>query len=268
MRAIAAAFGASGFSDGQAPEVAGAVMGLAGYYPPWHAEEARDSLRPILGERLRLEPDLKIAWAGATALRPGVVVVAGTGSVAYGEDSNGSSARAGGWGPLAGDEGSAPWIGAAALRAIGRALDGRGAETVLTAALTEAPDPVSDPLRVEQSLRAVYRDGWGRAEVAALAPEVAAAAEAGDRVAQEIMAQAAGTLAELALAVIVTLGRQGTPTPVSLTGGVAAAGAPLLDPFRRWLALAAPTAVVTAPRLSPLEGAALLALQHFGKRRE
>ena len=82
------------------------------------------------------------------------------------------------------------------------------------------------------------------------------------------MAQAAGALAELALAVIEALGRRGTPTPVSLTGGVAAAGAPLLDPFRRWLALTAPAAALTAPKLSPLEGAALLALHHFGKRRK
>lgn len=264
--AVEAARRAAGLATEAHAELVGACLGLAGYYPPWHAEAAAEALRPILGTRLILEPDLRVAWAGATALSPGVVVVAGTGSVAYGEDGAGRFARAGGWGPLAGDEGSAPWIGAAALRAVGRALDGRGRETVLAERMFTSADTVRADARLEQQLRTIYRDGWGRAEVAALAPHVAAAAAEGDAVAREIMADAAAALGEIALAVMRSLAPR-APVTVYLTGGVASAGAPLLDPFRRWLAITAPAAVVTAPRHPPLEGAVLLALQAFGDRK-
>lgn len=286
--AVTAARQAAGLAEGEA-EIGGACVALAGYFPAWHQPAAVECLTPICGERLRVEPDLKAAWAGAFALAPGVVVVAGTGSVAYGEDAAGEAARAGGWGPLAGDEGSAFWIGSAALRAVARALDGRGPKTALVDALGKGGAASADAKgrSPEEALRAVYREGWGRAQVAALAPAVARAAAAGDRVAAEILEEAAAALGELALTVVCRLegfGRvAGEPAPasgnvtacqgrrpeealpISLTGGVAAAGEPLLKPFRRWLALTAPHARVVPPRGSPLDGAALLAMERFGK---
>jgi len=237
------------------PAVASACVALAGYYPPWHAEAVAGALEPLLDGPLRLETDLRAAWAGATGLASGVVVAAGTGSVAYGEDDAGKTARAGGWGPLAGDEGSGPWIGQAALRAIARQLDGRGPETALAAQLAGT--------RLEEWLRGIYRDGWGRSEMGALAPQVAAAVLEGDPVALGIFEEAAGKLAELALRVLRALGLERGSARVSATGGVFAAGEVVARPFRGWLALMAPSVIVTPPRLSPLGGAALLAMERF-----
>jgi glucosamine kinase len=255
VEAVRAAVAMARSVSGGGPPVAGACVALAGYYPPWHAEAVAGALEPLLEGPLRLETDLRAAWAGATGLAAGVVVAAGTGSVAYGDDGAGKTARAGGWGPLAGDEGSGPWIGQAALRAIARQLDGRGPETALAAQLAGT--------RLEEWLRGIYRDGWGRSEVGALAPQVAAAALGRDPVAVGIIEEAAGKLAELALRVLGALGLERGPAQVSATGGVFAAGEVVARPFRGWLALMAPSVIVTPPRLSPLGGAALLALERF-----
>src|SRR5207247_7094150 len=115
--------------------------GLAGFYPPWHRAELRAAIREKLSVECSvlsietgaltpntqhptpiLVPDLEIAWAGGLAARAGVVLVGGTGSVAYGRNAAGRGARAGGWGYLAGDEGSAYWIGREALAAVAVAL--------------------------------------------------------------------------------------------------------------------------------------------------
>jgi N-acetylglucosamine kinase len=271
-RAVAEAVAAVQQHGGRKSGIGGACVAIAGYYPPWHGEAAADALAPICECPLLIETDLRAAWAGATGLAPGVVVVAGTGSVAYGEDDRGNSARAGGWGPLAGDEASGPWIGAAALRAIARAIDGRGASTTLVAHLSQvaagsthaAGGSTGSSTRAaspEEWLRSLYRDGWGRADVALLAPFVDKAASAGDVVAASILAEAAASLGELALTVLCQL--EGGVTTVSFTGGVFAAGEPILAPFRRWLAATAPSATVTPPRVNPLGGAALLARERF-----
>ena len=109
-----------------ASALARVCVSMAGFYPPWHEAEARAAISAALpGPSLRLVPDLIAAWAGATGGSAGVVLVAGTGAVAYGRDSAGRAARAGGWGPLYGDEGGGYWIGCEALRAVSRALDER-----------------------------------------------------------------------------------------------------------------------------------------------
>jgi N-acetylglucosamine kinase-like BadF-type ATPase len=257
VESVRSAVEAARSAAGDCPAVEGACVALAGYYPLWHAEAVTGALGPVLDCPLWLETDLRAAWAGATGLGPGVVVSAGTGSVAYGEDGV-RSARAGGWGPLAGDEGSGPWVGQAALRAIARRLDGRGPETMLATQLAGA--------NVEQWLRGIYRNGWGRSELGELAPCVAAAASEGDPVAVAIMEEAAGMLAELAFRVLCVLGLERGPTRLSATGGVFAAGEVVARPFRRWLAVMAPSVVVAPPRLPPLGGAALLALERFTTR--
>src|SRR5215212_2413879 len=96
--AVEAALATSGLQSG---DLRGACIALAGYYPPWHEQEVRSAFQGLLPEAaVRLEPDLVAAWAGATGGRPGAVLIAGTGAVAYARDADGCSARAGGWGPL------------------------------------------------------------------------------------------------------------------------------------------------------------------------
>src|SRR5262249_7281093 len=157
--------------------------------------------------------------AGGLAGQPGVVLIGGTGSVAYGRNAAGCAARAGGWGYLAGDEGSAYWIGRESLTAVALALDGRGPAAAVTAPLSGAAtgwgmrdpssviresesdhashikgdgSPVTDHASsagaatpgerriAEEWLRSIYREGGATGQVAALAPIVIEAAAAGD----------------------------------------------------------------------------------------
>jgi N-acetylglucosamine kinase-like BadF-type ATPase len=243
-----------------------ACVALAGYYPRWHQKAAHTAIQTALPEvPVRLVTDLVAAWAGATHGEPGIVLAAGTGAVAYGKDSFGSAGRAGGWGPLFGDEGGGYWIGIEALRAVARSLDGRGPATSLGQSVwlwANASDPAApaDPAtRTEQALRAVYRDAWPRDKVAFAAPFVARHAAAGDRVSAEILKRAAAELGALVLSVAQQLRWGAGPIPVYGVGGVFEAGPPLLEPLERWLAAALPTAHWRAPRGSPVEGALRLA---------
>lgn len=253
-----------------ASELTGACIALAGYYPPWHKHEVREALDPLFpGVHLRVEPDLVAAWAGATGGHPGITLVAGTGAVAYGRDREGRSARAGGWGPLFGDEGGGYWIGCEALRAVARCLDGRGPGTALTGRLWRSDEalarttesvPGTEPFPgVEEMLRTVYRDQWPRERVAGLAPAVAQAATAGDEVALGILERSAGELAALVVAVARRLGWTGEPLRLAGVGGVLEAGAPVRGPLERRLAQALPNACWTRAVGSPVEGALLLA---------
>src|ERR1700733_7704143 len=108
---------------------------------------------------------LGIAGAGDA---PGIVVIAGTGSIAYGRNAGGEAARAGGWGHMIGDEGSGYWIGREALAAVMRGADGRGPETGLTAEILAHFD-VEDVSRLP---RIVYDRDVPRASVAAVGPIV------------------------------------------------------------------------------------------------
>ena len=125
--------------------------------------------------------DAALLLAAGTPDGWGVAVVAGTGSMAFARGADGRTARAGGWGPLLGDEGSGYAIALAGLRAAARAADGRAAATPLTDRLLAA----FGLTRPEELIGVVYRGG-DRAALAALAPVVLEAADAGDAVAAEI----------------------------------------------------------------------------------
>src|SRR5438105_5133143 len=107
-------------------QIAGACIGLAGVQHPKHHRQMYHALKAALPIRaITLETDARIALAGATDLRPGVVIIAGTGSISCGINSRGKFVRAGGWGPTMGDEGSGYYIGRRALEAVVSAYDGR-----------------------------------------------------------------------------------------------------------------------------------------------
>jgi N-acetylmuramic acid 6-phosphate etherase len=261
--AAARAVGEAGLPAGS---LTGACVALAGYYPLWHREDARTAIQAALPSvPVRLVPDLVAAWSGATGGEPGIVLAAGTGAVAYGKNPLGFTARAGGWGPLYGDEGSGYWIGIEALRAVARSLDGRGPQTSLaeSAWLTEgAKLPLSSgnlSRMTEQALRAAYRDNWPREKVAAAAPTVVQHAASGDRVASEILERAAAELGALVLSVARQLTWGAAPIPVFGVGGLLNAGPPLREPLERWVATVLPSARWSEARGSPLDGALRLA---------
>jgi N-acetylglucosamine kinase len=204
--------------------------------------------------------DAAIALAGATSGEPGIIVIAGTGSMAFGRNASGETARVGGWGYIFGDEGGAFDIVRQALRAVLREHEGWGARTALTPALLEAAG-ASD---AHEMLHLFYTPDWPRARVADLARTVSRIAEEGDPIALRLLHQAAQELALLSGSVRRQLWNEGDPNPVvvSWTGGVFECSA-LRERFRMLIALEK-DAVCQSPRHGPAEGALLLAWQAVG----
>lgn len=166
-------------------------------------------------DRITIVNDAQLVLAAGTPDGWGVALIAGTGSIAYGRSPTGSLARAGGWGYILGDEGSGYAVGLAALRAVVRATDRRGAETGLTAAiLAEWALPSAESL-----IQRVYVDGLAPAVIAHLAPVVVRLAATGDQVSRSIIDDACGELALAAAAVARQLRLRG-PVPCAIGGGL------------------------------------------------
>jgi N-acetylglucosamine kinase-like BadF-type ATPase len=188
---------------------------------------------------------------------PGVVIISGTGSIAYGRNARGEAARAGGWGYMLGDEGGGYWIGRAALRAVLRAADHRGPATVLTELLLahfEVPHP-------QALLREVYQHRMNPAAIGALARSVQAAFARGDEAAIGILRSAANELEGSALSVARRLDLVGEPIAFILAGGIFRAVPWLEQELSRRLRVVAPRSTATLLTREPAEGAVTLALQ-------
>ena len=216
----------------------------------------------IDAERLLVTHDARIAWAGATEAEPGVIVIAGTGSIAYGENAQGESARAGGWGFIYGDEGGAFDIARHALRAVLREHEGWGPRTALTPAIVEATGAEN----ANDAMHRLYTTEWPRARVAELAMTVDRIAEEGDPVAGDILRQAAQQLAMLAGSVRQQLFSDELVTPIHISwiGGVFQSRI-LLERFRT-LALLGGGSEGIPPKHSPAAGALMLAYRAAGLR--
>lgn len=237
-----------------------ACFSVAGVDRPYGHEALRRKAAALgLAERLIVVPDAAAALAGATGCTVGVVVVAGTGSIAYGVNAEGDSARAGGWGWLVGDEGSGYDIGRRAMTAALRAHDGRGEPTLLAEMLKEELG-LGD---LSELIDLLYVTGMKSHEVAALAPAVALAAKRGDGVAVRILKGAGAELGRAAVAVIKGLRLVGRFT-VAQTGGVFQLGEPICAAFEETVRRAAPECVIAPSRFEPSVGAVLLALQELG----
>ncbi|MBV9848447.1 MAG: hypothetical protein JO250_02050 [Armatimonadetes bacterium] len=248
-------------------DVRAVCAGIAGFS---HAERRR-RFRAGLQEEfpdalISVEPDYTVALTGATDGTPGIVVIAGTGSVAYGENAAGEAHRAGAYGYLIDDAGSGYGVGRAALAAVLRAADGTGEGTALTGRLCAALGLVS----VADIIPAVYGGRLDRAAIAALAPAVTdAAREDEDAVARALLMRAGGALARLAEAVAARLFPDAAAAyPVAPIGSLWNAGLPLVDVFTRSLARFAPAAVLSPPRRPPAHGAALRALNALAEARQ
>lgn len=237
-----------------------ACIGVAGIDRPSACEEIRGNISALdLTERLLVVPDAAAALAGATGDSFGVVVVAGTGSIAYGVNYDGETARAGGWGWMVGDEGSGYDIGRKALTAALRAYDKRSEETSLVEKL-EAELGLGD---LGELIDLLYVKGMKSHGVAALAPIVAQASEDGDMVAIRILREAGTELGRAAVAVICRLRLQGRFT-VAQTGGVFELGEPIRAAFEETVCQEAPECTIAPARLEPAVGAVLLAMKELG----
>jgi len=167
-----------------------------------------------VAERVEVVGDGQIALEGALAGGPGILLIAGTGSIAWGRGPDGRAARTGGWGMVLGDEGSGFAIARAGLSAALRAVDGRGRPTTLEASLMAAAG-VGDPSGLPP-----WAGRASKAEIAALARKVLEAAEAGDPVAGEIVATQAMEAALHVRALATRLGPWPGRVPTVFHGGV------------------------------------------------
>lgn len=245
--------------------VAHAVLGLTGIgtADSSTALTARAIVQSLLPRaRIDVLPDYVTTLEGVSRGEGGVVVAAGGGSVAYGRDSRGHAALAGGWGYLLGDEGSGYDIGRRAIAAATHAADGRAPHTLLTRAVLETFDIVT----LTDIKAIVYQTSPPRERVASLVPAVSDAARQGDTAAQMILQAAGRDLALLGLAVLHRLYVESEAVILYPTGGVFSAGQVLRHAFTSTLRAAWPSVRIEEPRGTALEGALLLA--HRAQRGE
>jgi N-acetylglucosamine kinase-like BadF-type ATPase len=203
LQALGCSFGEAVFES--------ACFGMSG-----GPEDKLEILQQVLrSEHLTVTHDGAIALMGATAGRPGIIVIGGTGSFAFGRNGEGRDARAGGWGYIFGDEGGAFDIVRQATRAMLREHEGHGVKTDLTRLLLPAVG-VDD---ANQMLHAFYTSTWPRSRVASLASHVDAAAQRGDAVALEILKTAGRQLAQLAISIQERIFQTADLVPVAAIGG-------------------------------------------------
>jgi N-acetylglucosamine kinase-like BadF-type ATPase len=200
--------------------------------------------------------DALIALVAGAGVPAGVVLVAGTGSIAYGVNEAGLASRSGGWGPVLADEGSGYWIGRRGLVAVMRHADGRGPRTALTALVLEHLELT----RTDQLVNEIYESAERRQFVATLGPLVEAARAAGDVVAGEIMREAAEELVLATSSVITRLDMRGEVFSIFLSGGMFRSIPWLQAEVSARLADVAPRATARLLTAEPAEGAVRLAL--------
>jgi len=240
--------------DGSA--IAYAFFGLPAHGEDSVAEALLDALpEPLLGHRrYRCGNDMVCAWAGSLGGDDGINIVAGTGSIGYGE-RRGRSARAGGWGEVFGDEGSAYWIAVQGLNVFTRMSDGRLPRGPLHA-MFRASLGLSDDL----DICAKVMNAHTRGNIAAMSELIARAAHDGDVSAIRIFDDAACELAAVVEAVREALDfKPDEAVPLSYSGGVFNAGALILGPLQHHLAALRGSYRLRAPITTPSVGAAVYA---------
>jgi len=236
----------------RAPSLEAVCVGLAGVDRPQVHKKLFTWLRRAIPARHHLlTSDAAIALRAAIGDSPGVIVLSGTGSIAYGRDERGRVWRAGGWGVPFDDVGSGYDLGHKAIVAALRDYDGRGAHTQLTGQICRA-------LRIPDITQVVLKN-LSIKDVAALFPLVLEAARRRDGVAQRLCEEAGEDLAELAIALLRRLGWLRRAVPVVYAGGVFGASLRIRRSVTRHLRRHAPHARVLLLRRPPVEGALALA---------
>ena len=226
--------------------------------------DIRTRMHEVLVETLgvsniELVSDGDIALYGATNGQPGVVVISGTGSVSVGVNRQGKRVYAGGWGPVAGDEGSGSWIARRALQAVAQGTDGRGPKTSLTQAACEyfqvdAPEDLST---------AIYAPTITNDRIAGFSRGVIAAARDGDEVALQIVTEGGRELGKAAVAVIRKLKMEQDRFQVAFVGGVFSAGELIVAPLREQVMRVARKAFIAQPSFSPTVAAGRMAQEYL-----
>jgi len=243
-------------------DLVAAQIGLAGARRLELNARMREALLPLGIANIVVVGDADIALYGATEGEPGLIVIAGTGSICCGINARRKTFCAGGWGPIAGDEGAGAWIARRALRAIAHAVDGRGPATTLTDAAC-AYFHVSDPGDLST---AIYAPTITNERVAGFGKDVIQSAKSRDRVAREILCEGGRELGVAAAAVIRNLRLERDTFPVAYTGGIfEGAGELVLASMKQEIRQVAPNAYLAPPRFPPAVAAARMAWEHLNR---
>lgn len=254
-QAISRACTAAGIESGQ---IAVACIGAAGAGRPEIRERLRRILAELLSADLRIAGDMEIALEAAFPSSRGVVVIAGTGSIAYGRNAQDQTARAGGWGFAVSDEGSGHWIGRAAVAAALRAED-QGQH----AALLDAVGKLWGKSSQEEIVLAA--NATPPPDFAALFPVVLSVADHGDVAARGVLSRAGAELSSLAKIVIQRLFPEGSLVPLAMSGGVFASSSLVREVFYNSLRSQCPSATLNDGIVEPVQGALAMARRGQGK---
>jgi glucosamine kinase len=228
-------------------------------------EQEREALwQALMGRELAEEtvvhPDFSIALDDAFGEGPGILLISGTGSVAFGRGPSGTIARCGGWGPMCGDEGSGAWVGRRALSVVTASADGREPETALIGAVLTAAQ-VNEPREL-----IAWAAQATPAQLATLAPVVSSVADAGDLRANAILSLAVEELVLHVRALARQLfGDERAATPVAFTGGMLTKGSTLRKRLEHRLKSAVPGAQLHPAEVNAARGAVRGALRYLGE---
>jgi N-acetylglucosamine kinase-like BadF-type ATPase len=229
-------------------QLSSVCIGAAGGARPQIADQILRILAELTPAAVEVAGDMVIALESAFGSGPGVIAIAGTGSIVYGRDAAGHTARAGGWGFAVSDEGSGHWIGHRAVSAVLRAHDG-GGETALTTGVLQAFNVGT----LDQLIPVV--NALPPPEFPRLFPLVLRTAEAGDALARSLLAEAGAELACLAAIVIRRLVPQPPHAPVAMTGSVFRQSAWVRRVFYDRLRKSFPGLELRPDLANPVEGA-------------
>jgi N-acetylglucosamine kinase-like BadF-type ATPase len=228
-------------------------VGMAGASSPEVIQAIRALVAEIVPGEIEVVGDMYVALEAAFPGAPGVVVIAGTGSIAYGRNERGETARAGGWGPAISDEGSGEWIGRAAAAAALRAYDSGHSTALIQCILNSWHLATRDEV-------ARVANATPPPDYAALLPQILATAEAGDGTARDVLLQGGTELAQLAKVVVRRLWPGGEGAQVALAGGVFHHSALVRRVFSNSLRAERPQAEIVE-NVEPVLGALALARQ-------
>jgi glucosamine kinase len=249
-------------------QISAICIGAAGADRPAIAAKIRMILVELISEtahetalpKIEVVGDMTIALEAACGAGPGVIAIAGTGSIAYGRDATGHTARAGGWGFAVSDEGSGHWIGRRAISAILSAHD-QGLETALSAMVLQAWKLNSLDELVQQA------NSTPPPDFPRLFPIVLRAADEDDSVARSLLTDAGAKLGSLAAIVVHRLAHN-TPAamltgsmlpvatlPVAMTGSVFRQSPDVRRVFYNTLQTSLPGIDVRQDIVDPIEGA-------------
>jgi glucosamine kinase len=240
-------------------QILGVCIGAAGAARPEIAAKIRSILAELIPEidsaNLEVVSDAEIAFEAAFGEGPGVIAIAGTGSIVHGRNAEGHTARAGGWGFAVSDEGSGHWIGHRAISAILSAHD-QDLKTTLTALVLQAWKLATMDELVQQA------NSTPSPDFPRLFPVVLRAADEGDSIARDLLSEAAVRLASLAVIVLRRLAPD-TPAaalplamlPVAMTGSVFRQSAVVREVFYNTLQASFPSIEVRQDLADPVEGA-------------